>query len=607
MQTNGKIRIRAKSRCDRRKGITAASVCRMLACVLFVLSLAAPCPAVYAAGAEFATWEEYKAATGEGSGTWNEVQDAIDAVLDRAAEAYKGGDTEGALLWMSSAKNSYWGASGFKIEMQRKLPSASKKSAETQFSACNSVIKNGGPADDLDTEIEGLKSILRSAANKLDGVEEEIEIAAETDSAATAIFADQYCSTWEEYQNASGLTTWTWNDVADAMTEVFKEAKAKYAAGDAEGAYACVNDGYYGYYETTGFERNAMGYISGSRKSEVELQFSACKSVTRNNGSAEEFNKQVDILRSMIRTDANKLDGVDENGQATGGGRSAGIATFIACFTIILREGFEAILVVGAIIAYLIKTASGSEEERKKQLRPVYAGAVMGIVLSFVSAWALNQLKLANSASQEIIEGVTALIAVVVLYWVSNWMVSKSESEAWDAYIKKQLKKGSEKGSTFALAFTAFLAVYREGAEVILFYQPLLSGDNMKMVWAGFIAGAICLVFVYLAIRLLSVRIPLKPFFLATSILMFIMSIAFLGSGIKELIEGDVIQMTSPAWVAWIPSNAVLEILGIYPCVQTVVPQLILLAVTIVLFIFWMKRNKKLRDEIGAGAEGTAK
>ena len=586
-----------------RKRLSVMSVLLVLMYVLSIYTFNISEIKVYAAGTDYETWEDYKAGTGIKGVTWNEVCDAIDEVLDKAASLYKDGDADGALSWMSNAKNSYWGASGFKIEMQKKLPSANKKNIETHFSSCNSVIKNNGSQDELDAWIDELKSAMRTAANKLDGVEEEIEIAEEKDTAATDIFAKQYCSTWEEYQNISGLTTWTWNDVADAMTEVFKEAKAKYDGGDAEGAYNCVNDGYYGYYETTGFERNAMGYISGSRKSEVELQFSACKSVTKDKGPVDEFNKQVDILRSMIRTDANKLDGVDENGQATGDSRSAGIATFIACFTIILRDGFEAILVVGAIIAYLIKTTVKSYEERKRQLNPVYAGAVMGIILSFVSAWALNRLKLANSASQEIIEGVTALIAVVVLYWVSNWMVSKSESEAWDAYIKKQLKKGSEKGSTFALAFTAFLAVYREGAEVILFYQPLLSGDNMNMVWAGFIVGAICLVFVYLAIRLLSVRIPLKPFFLATSILMFIMSIAFLGSGIKELIEGDVIHMTSPAWVAWIPSNAVLEILGIYPCVQTVVPQLILLAITIVLFVFWMKRNKKLREEMAASPD----
>ena len=579
-----------------------AAVLSLLIMLTYVFTVSGS--VVYAAGNSYATWEEYKEGTGVDGSTWNQVADAMDDVLDEVAAAYKDGNTEEALIWLSNAKNGFWGPSGLKTEMQKKLPSVSKKSTETQFSACNSVVKNGGSVDDLNAAIAELKSVLRSAANKLDGVEEEIDIAEEKDSAATEIFATQYCSTWEEYQNASGLTAWTWNDVADAMTEVFREAKAKYEGGDAEGAYGCINDGYYGYYETTGFERNAMGYISGSRKSEVELQFSECKSVTKDAGSVEEFNKQVDVLRSMIRTDANKLDGVDENGDSSGNSRSAGVATFIACFTIILREGFEAILVVGAIIAYLIKTTEKSEEERKKQLRPVYAGAIIGIALSFVSAWALNQLKLANSASQEIIEGVTALIAVVVLYWVSNWMVSKSESEAWDAYIKSQLKKGSEKGSTFALAVTAFLAVYREGAEVILFYQPLLNGDQINMVWAGFIVGCVCLVFVYLAIRLLSVRIPLKPFFLATSILMFIMSIAFLGSGIKELIEGDVIQMTSPAWVAWIPSNSVMEILGIYPCVQTVVPQLILLAITVVLFIFWMKHNKKLREQMAAEEEG---
>jgi len=290
---------------------------------------------------------------------------------------------------------------------------------------------------------------------------------------------------------------------------------------------------------------------------------------------------------------------VDENGNATGGGRSAGLATFIACFTIILREGFEAILVVGAIIAYLIKTtADRSESERKRQLRPVYTGAVLGIVLSFVSAWLLNQLKLANSASQEVIEGVTALIATAVLFYVSNWMVSKSESEAWDAYIKSKVGRAAQTGSSFALAFTAFLAVYREGAEVILFYQPLLSGGNTNMVWLGFLVGCVCLVFVYLAIRLMSIRLPLKPFFLVTSILMAIMSIAFLGSGIKELIEGDVIAMHAPSWVAWIPSHPVLEILGIYPCVETIVPQLILTAVTIVTFVFWLRRNKKLKQEM---------
>ena len=551
----------------------------------------------------YSTWEDYKSANSVGNNfTYNQVVDAIEVVLAEAVTSYDNGDAEDALAKVKDAKNNYWGASGMKVEMQKRLPSASKKTAEADFTSCNSTLKNGGTTEEFSTAVDVLVADLRLSANKLDGVEVEIEIVEETETQATTLFESKYYSTWEEYSQDAGIAdSWTWNDVADAMTEVFRAAKDKYAEGDTESAYNYVNNGYYGYYETTGFERNTMGYISGARKSEVELQFSACKAEAKE-GTYEDFEKQVDILRTMIRTDANKLDGVDESGESTGGGRSAAVATFIACFTIILREGFEAILVVGAIIAYLIKTTEKSEEERKKQLRPVYVGSIMGIVLSFISAWVLNLLKLANSASQEVIEGVTALIAVVVLFYVSNWMVSKSESEAWDKYIKSKIGDATKKGSSFALAFTAFLAVYREGAEVILFYQPLLSGDNINMVWLGFIIGCVCLVFVYLAIRLLSVRLPLKPFFLATSILMAIMSIAFLGSGIKELIEGDVIMMTSPAWVAWIPSNSLLEILGIYPCVQTVVPQIILTVITVITFIYWLHKNKQLREEMAKTA-----
>ena len=573
---------------------------RLILSLLLILMLAVSSVPVFAATEYYATWEEYTAANDLGGGyTYNQVVDGMDAALTAAAETYKGGDAEAAQEMITAVKTSYWGGSGFKIAMQKNLPAIHKSTVLEDFKTLGKVVKDGGTADDFVTARDVLIADLRGAANKLDGVKSDVEIAHEDETAATELFKEKYYGTWEEYSKTAGLETgWTWNNVADAMAEVFRAAKAEYEAGNADVAYDHVNDGYYGYYETTGFERNTMGYISGARKSEVELQFSSAKSAAKSGASKEEFNEAVDILRTMIRQDANRLDGVDEGGNSTGGGRSAAVATFIACFGILLREGFEAILVVGAIIAYLTKTTQKSEEERKKQLRPVYIGAVLGIILSFVSAWLLNLLKLANSASQEVIEGVTALLATAVLFYVSNWMVSKSESEAWDAYIKSKVGDAAKKNSSFALAFIAFLAVYREGAEVVLFYQPLISGDNMAMVWAGFAAGAAALVVVYLVITKMSVRLPLKPFFLATSILMAIMSISFLGGGIKELIEGDVIQMHSPAWVSWIPSNAVLEVLGIYPCVETIVPQLILTAITIATFIFWMKRNKKLKEQM---------
>ncbi len=362
----------------------------------------------------------------------------------------------------------------------------------------------------------------------------------------------------------------------------------------------------------------------------MELQFKTCRNVAKNGGTQEEYDEQVELLKSMLHEDANKLDGTtgdsgsseatgdvdttdtetlktvirqvitEMDAEESGGSSSAATATFLACFSIILREGFEAILIVGAIIAYLAKSAGSDEEKKKRYLRPVYMGSLLGIVMSFVLAWLLYALRLANSAQQEIIEGITALTAVCVLYYVSNWMLSKSETDAWTAYIKGQTQKSAESGSTWALAVTAFLAVFREGAEVVLFFQPLLSGENINMVWAGFAVGCVCLVFVYLAIHFLSLRIPIKPFFIATSVLMFIMSISFLGGGIKELIEGDVIGMTSPAWLQWIPYTDLLDVLGIYPILETLVPQLILLLITVVIFVRQTKKNREIHAEAEA-------
>ena len=420
----------------------------------------------------------------------------------------------------------------------------------------------------------------------------------------------EYYATWDEYLAGTGLSGEGWNAKSDAIDLVIQAGEELFEAGDYTGAYDAITTAYYGYYETTGFERNTMASISGAEKSAVELQFKAAKKVAKNEGSYEDFCAEAQTLSDMIRQDACTLDDLfgysytkaddssDESSSSSSG--SAAAATFVACYSILLREGFEAILIVGAIIAYLNKAGAEDEKRRKKMVYPVYLGSLLGIAMSFVLAWLLSLLKLANSASQEVIEGVTALTAVVVLYYVSNWMLSKSESDAWQNYIKKTAKKGSENGSIFALAGTAFLAVFREGAEVVLFFQPYFNGDNTSSVVAGFILGAISLVFVYLLIKFMGLRIPLKPFFTATSVLMFIMSISFLGGGIKELIEGDVVSMTTPAWLEWIPTNDFLDVLGIYGCLETLIPQLILIIVTVIIFLKTTKKNQLIHAEAEA-------
>ncbi|MDR2110835.1 MAG: FTR1 family iron permease, partial [Spirochaetaceae bacterium] len=263
------------------------------------------------------------------------------------------------------------------------------------------------------------------------------------------------------------------------------------------------------------------------------------------------------------------------------------LGVFLGSLVIILREGFEAIIIVGAIIAYLIKSGN------KKSTPPVYWGSLAALGVSVIMAWVLNRItSVTGGRSQEIIEGATMLLAVVVLFYVSNWMVSKAEAEAWTGYIEGKVQKSLARGSMFSLAFAAFLAVFREGAETILFYQALLAQtQNYKnMLWLGFGTGCAVLVVIYILIRVLSLRLPLKPFFLGTSVLLFVMSVTFVGNGIKELQEGNLIGVNS------IPGFGSVDILGIYPTWETLIPQIVLLVITAATFVIQLRRARKFRD-----------
>lgn len=211
-----------------------------------------------------------------------------------------------------------------------------------------------------------------------------------------------------------------------------------------------------------------------------------------------------------------------------------------------------------------------------------------------------------NSIPQEIVEGVTALLAVAVLIYVSNWMFSKAEAENWTKYISGKVSESAEKGKLWALGFTSFLAVFREGAEVILFCQQYFSragsiSHGYLAVLGGMAAGLAGVALVFVLIRVFGVKLPLKPFFMATSILMAVMAIAFLGSGMFELfldgrlaetIGGFVQELagTIPS-LAWMNGNDVLAFFGIYPTWITLGPQIILTAVTIITFVIMLRRN----------------
>ena len=264
----------------------------------------------------------------------------------------------------------------------------------------------------------------------------------------------------------------------------------------------------------------------------------------------------------------------------------SGWEAFWQSFLIILREGFEAILVVGAVVAFLIKTG------HRERLRNIWLGVAYALLASAATAIVLKTLLAAMPASREIIEGLTLLVAVGVLFSVSYWLISKVEAAKWQAFIRDKVNNALQHGGGRALVFVAFLAVYREGAETALFYQALFNeGPNVAFPLSmGIVAGFVALGVIFTLFYRFGVKIPLRPFFSVTSVLLYLMAFVFMGKGIRELQEGNAIPLTA------IPGFPHSELLGLYPSWQGVLAQLalLLLFAFAVLKTFWPKRSVTL-------------
>ena len=182
-------------------------------------------------------------------------------------------------------------------------------------------------------------------------------------------------------------------------------------------------------------------------------------------------------------------------------------------------------------------------------------------------------------------------LAVAVLFYVSNWMLSKADNIAWENYISGKVQQSIDSKSQWTLIFAAFIAVMREGAELILFYSAAFTGgmSNPTYIAYGIGAGILVLVIVWVCFRYFSVKLPLRAFFLFTSILLFLMCISFMGKGVVELTEADVItgRTVIPAMKGFS-----IEILSIYDRAETLIPQIMLVIAAIWIMLPHLFRKK---------------
>jgi len=251
---------------------------------------------------------------------------------------------------------------------------------------------------------------------------------------------------------------------------------------------------------------------------------------------------------------------------------------FFQSFVIMLREGLEAILIVGALMTFLVKMGASHRK------RDINLGVATAVGASLVTAFAIETVFHLTPARQEVLEGATMVVAAVVLFYVSYWLLSKMEVVKWNHFVKSKVNDALTSGSSLALASAAFLAVYREGFETVLFYKALFltggpGGSSMPIV-AGILLGTAVLVVVYVAISRFGVRLPLRPFFGVTSAFLYYMAFVFAGKAVAELQGGDVLPTTIVDWAPRMPA------LGIYPTVESLLAQGVLVILLLVALVW---------------------
>lgn len=250
---------------------------------------------------------------------------------------------------------------------------------------------------------------------------------------------------------------------------------------------------------------------------------------------------------------------------------------------ILLREGLEGLLVVATLIAFLKKMGQSSKQKW------IWSGVVAGILASAVLAIIINIVfsQIVAASSREYIEGLTGVVAVVMMLTVGAWLHNKSSIGNWNKYINQQMHQAIAKGSLLSFSIISFLSVFREGAETIIFYTGITPYISLMQLISGVLLAIVILVIVGFVIIKYSVKIPIGLFFKTATILIYFLAFKILGISIHALQISNVIPTSTVEgfpFVDWI---------GLYPTWETSISQVILLIVIMFIVFFMKKREGK--------------
>ncbi|BFU59948.1 MULTISPECIES: FTR1 family iron permease [Rodentibacter] len=485
---------------------------------------------------------------------WQQSFKTIDDLVAQAIETYERGDFAKAKQLFQQAQ--YDGYKNSEMEMAIRTNRSSEQSAAINQQFYHLIR--------LSEQADQMTEIAYQSTNLLQDIEDQLP----------------NLPTTREEQNIQNDTTQStegseqdWQKIADQVNQGIQQAIALYEKGEQKKAMLTTQDIYFDVFENSGME-NKIGSRDSDFKAEIEGYFTRIVSLMKAN-QGDKLQAQAEGLAQNLAKAVNMLQG----------GEQSDWSLFLYSLLIILREGLEALLIVAAIIAYLVKN---NHQDKLPTIRQsVYVALIASVVTAFIF-----QLIFENSGQhRELLEGFTMIIAVVMLFMMSYWLLSKVEAQNWKRYLEGKLSTALTAGSLAGLWLTSFLAVYREGAETVLFYYAL-AGDAKSAVgfiylFAGFLVGALLLTICYFVMRYTVVKLPLKPFFMFTGIFMYVMAFVFAGKSVLELIEGKLFEPTlinNAPEISW---------LGIYPYVETLVPQVILIIAALFALVVMKYQSKK--------------
>ena len=284
--------------------------------------------------------------------------------------------------------------------------------------------------------------------------------------------------------------------------------------------------------------------------------------------------------------------GLDESERlVTGTGIIAPAIAFSTSFTIIFREGLESALIIGAILTYL----EASRNDRFK--KHVYYGIAIAILATAFTWFIAEYIIKISGASRELIEAIAGISAVVVLFWVSFWVLNKVETKKWIEFVKAKVWHATTTGSIMVFIMLSFFTVYREGFETILFYQAMLSFAKY-MEWyviAGLLIGLAVIVGIVFLIKKIGKKLPLRVLFGLTMGVGAYMSIAFIGNAVRSFQEAGYISTTHLIGIIPRLDINLAKMTGIHPTLESVIAQIILLSVYVVgsLYILVIQPRRK--------------